>query len=87
MRSTNTRMVSIMSSSDLQLQVDQLLREFFYRELVMAADDGRGVEGILGLFDEVKLPSPSFTPKQFNIMWDQFSYRTRVAYIKNLISR
>jgi hypothetical protein len=78
--------------SDFEAIRDQLREEILGRAvdetikaLLTAPPGWQGFSGVRSLFDEVKPFVPSWTPKQFNIMWDQFSHQTKVNYIRNLI--
>lgn len=81
-------------------ELGELLREFYWRELLGLKENGEprsgGFTGLLGIVDEVaqfgdisqwSSFTPSYTPKEFNRIWGSFSHEAKVQYVKNLILR
>jgi hypothetical protein len=61
---------------------EEILRRLFTPE---NETEWRGFSGIMSLFDEPSFV-PSWTPAQFEKMWDQFSHRAKVNFVRNLIT-
>lgn len=58
-----------------------------YLEALKTSPDWEGFTGIRGIFDEWEVwDSASFTPKQFNQMWDSFSHQRKIDYVRGLIT-
>jgi hypothetical protein len=83
--------------SDFQHVIDQMLRlelmkEFWQRvdEELTPSPGWQGFTGIRGIVDEwgplVEWPPLSWTPKEFQRMWDSLTYESKIAFVKNRIT-
>jgi hypothetical protein len=81
-------------TTELKQIVNHLLKEFYLQELMKAADEDlkprperQSFTGLFAWAEEWKTYVPSFTPRQFNAMWELFSHREKIKYVQSLIKK
>lgn len=77
-------------------EMEQLLRRFYWQELVGLDENDRpragGFTGIRGIFDEVPEFLPwsqrpnQFTPSEFKVFWDNYTEYQKINYVLSLIT-
>lgn len=85
--------------SDFQKMLDRLLRQYIEEEFTKAVVEDlkprpgwEGFTGIQSIVDEHELFDynygfvPSWTPKQFETMWNSFSYVAKIRYVRSLLT-
>lgn len=88
--------------TEFQTLLNRLLSDFYYQELLGLDENGKPREQMIGLkefltndnfvMDEMltwawqKAEPVTFTPEQFNRMWDGWSRDKRVGYVRALIT-
>lgn len=86
-------------TSEFQRMLDDLLRKYIHEEFMKAVDEDleprpgwQGFTGLKPIADELQLFDhnygfvPSWTPKQFETMWNSFSYVTKIRYVRSLLT-